>query len=159
MFAFYFAILSAITPPVALAVYAAAGIAKADLWKAGWSAVSIGAAAFIVPFMFVYEPAILMLDPALFGKTADLVTAGLLPILWAAGSATIGCVLLAAGLRGYLLSPCSAWQRVALVMSALGLIDPNLWTDIGGVLLTGLVVLSQLVSRRRLAEMVPKPGE
>ena len=61
MFAFYFAILSAITPPVALAVYAAAGLAKSDLWTTGWAAVKIGAAGFIVPFMFVYEPALLMI--------------------------------------------------------------------------------------------------
>ena len=61
MFAFYFAMLSAITPPVALAVYAAAGIAKSDLWASGWAAVKIGAAGFIVPFMFVYEPALLMI--------------------------------------------------------------------------------------------------
>ena len=61
MFAFYFAILSAITPPVALAVYAASGLAKSDLWKTGWAAVKIGAAGFVVPFMFVYEPALLMI--------------------------------------------------------------------------------------------------
>ena len=61
MFAFYFAILSAITPPVALAVYAAAGLAKSDLWATGWAAMKIGAAGFIVPFMFVYEPALLMI--------------------------------------------------------------------------------------------------
>ena len=61
MFAFYFAILSAITPPVALAVYAAAGLAKSDIWTTGWAAVRIGAAGFIVPFMFVYEPALLMI--------------------------------------------------------------------------------------------------
>src|SRR5574340_892448 len=61
MFAFYFAILSAITPPVALAVFAAASLGKTDLWKSGWEAVRIGAAGFIVPFMFVYEPSILMI--------------------------------------------------------------------------------------------------
>ena len=61
MFAFYFAVLSAITPPVALAVYAAAGIAKADLWRSGWAAVKIGAAGFIVPYMLIYEPALLMI--------------------------------------------------------------------------------------------------
>ena len=61
MFAFYFAVLSAITPPVALAVYAAAGLAKSNLWKTGWAAMKIGAAGFIVPFMFVYEPALLMI--------------------------------------------------------------------------------------------------
>jgi len=56
MFAFYFAILSAITPPVALAVFAAASLAKADMWDSGWAAMRIGAAGYIVPFMFVYEP-------------------------------------------------------------------------------------------------------
>jgi TRAP transporter 4TM/12TM fusion protein len=61
MFAFYFAVLSAITPPVALAVYAAAGLAKSDLWASGWAAVKIGAAGFIVPFMLVYEPALMMI--------------------------------------------------------------------------------------------------
>jgi TRAP transporter 4TM/12TM fusion protein len=159
MFAFYFAILSAITPPVALAVYAAAGIAKADLWTAGWAAVRIGAAAFIVPFMFVYEPAILMLDPALFGKTPDLVTAEWTRILVASGTATAGCVLLAAGLQGYLLAGCTLWQRVVLVVSAVMLIDPNLWTDLLGAAMAGGIAAMQLVTRRRIAEAVPRPGE
>jgi TRAP transporter 4TM/12TM fusion protein len=158
MFAFYFAILSAITPPVALAVFAAAGLAKADLWKSGWSAVKIGAAGFIVPFMFVYEPAILMLDPAVYGKTAALVTADWTRIVWASGTATIGCVLLAAGLAGYLLAACSLWQRALLVVAALCLIDPGLWTDLAGAGLTVLVVAVQLVGRRRLAEAVPRTG-
>jgi TRAP transporter 4TM/12TM fusion protein len=159
MFAFYFAILSAITPPVALAVYAAAGLAKADLWKSGWAAVSIGAPAFIVPFMFVYEPAILMLDPAVWGKSKDLVTADWARVLWASGTATIGCVLLAAGLQGYLLRACSLWQRGFLVLAALGLIDPGLLTDTIGAVLTAIVVFAQLVSQRQVAEMAPKPGE
>ena len=63
MFAFYFAILSAITPPVALAVFAAASLAKANMWDAGWAAMRVGAAGYIVPFMFVYEPALLMIGP------------------------------------------------------------------------------------------------
>ncbi len=159
MFAFYFAILSAITPPVALAVYAAAGLAKADLWKSGLSAVKIGAAAFIVPFMFVYEPALLMVDPAVYGKTRDLVTAEWTRILWASSTATIGCVLLAAGLAGYLLAAASLWQRVLLVVAALCLIDPGLWTDLAGAGLTLLVVAVQFIGRRRLAEAVPKPGQ
>ena len=61
MFAFYFAILSAITPPIALAVFAAAGLAKANIWDAGWAAMRVGAAGFIVPFMFVYDPSLLMI--------------------------------------------------------------------------------------------------
>ena len=84
MFAFYFAILSAITPPVALAVFAAAGLAKSDLWATGWAAVRIGAAGFIVPFMFVYEPALLM------RATSDIVTSSV--------TAIVGVACLAAGL-------------------------------------------------------------
>jgi TRAP transporter 4TM/12TM fusion protein len=160
MFAFYFAILSAITPPVALAVYAAAGLAKADLWRSGLAAVKIGAAAFIVPFMFVYEPAILMLDPALYGKTKDLITADWTRIVWSSGTATIGCVLLAAGLAGYFVAACSVWQRVALVAAAFCLIDPGVWTDLAGGALTAMVVIPQLVARRRHAEMLLlRPGE
>ncbi len=64
MFAFYFAILSAITPPVALAVFAAAGLARCNIWQAGWESVRIAAPTYIVPFMFVYEPSLLMIgDP------------------------------------------------------------------------------------------------
>jgi TRAP transporter 4TM/12TM fusion protein len=136
MFAFYFAILSAITPPVALAVFAAAGLAKADLWTSGWAAVRIGAAGFIVPFMFVYEPALLMVGD--WGV-----------ILWSTATASIGCVLLAAGLHGYLLRPSSLWQSALLVAAAFCLVKPGLETDIAGALLTGLVVAAQLLGQRR----------
>ena len=63
MFGFYFACLSAVTPPVALAVYAAASISKSSLWGAGWQAVKFAAAGFIVPFFFVYNPALLFSGP------------------------------------------------------------------------------------------------
>jgi TRAP transporter 4TM/12TM fusion protein len=125
MFAFYFAILSAITPPVALAVYAAAGLAKANLWEAGWAAVRVGAAGFIVPFMFIYEPALLMLNGW------DQWHVSLLAFI----SATIGCIALAAGLYGYLLAACRAWERVVLVVAALLLIAPELISSIIGIVL------------------------
>ncbi len=112
MFAFYFAILSAITPPVALAVFAAAGIAKADLWATGWAAVRIAATSFIVPFMFVYEPALLMIG--------DWPT-----IIWASFTATIGIMLFAAGLHGYFLTHSAHWQSALLVVAGLLLIDPH----------------------------------
>jgi TRAP transporter 4TM/12TM fusion protein len=136
MFALYFAVLSAITPPVALAVFAAAGLAKADMWQSGWQAVRIGAAGFIVPFMFVYEPALLMIGPWS-------------QVLPAIASASIGCVLLAAGLFGYLLRECSAWQRVALVAAALLLIKPGWITDSIGLVLALAVLASQWLGRAR----------
>ena len=144
MFALYFAVLSAITPPVALAVFAAAGLAKADLWEAGGQAVRIGAAGFIVPFMFVYEPALLMIGPWT-------------TVLPAVASATLGCVLLAAGLFGYLLRPCNGWQRVALVAAALLLIKPGWLTDGIGLALLAAVLAGQWAGRAR--DAAPASGE
>jgi TRAP-type uncharacterized transport system fused permease subunit len=138
MFAFYFAILSAITPPVALAVYAAGGLAKSDLWKTGWAAVKVGAAGFVVPFMFAYEPALLMI--------------GSWPtIVWRFVVSCIGICLLAAGLHGYLLRPMPYWERAVAIVAALLLVAPEPTTDIAGfVLIAGLLGL-QFAQRRTAA--------
>ena len=143
MFAFYFAILSAITPPVALAVYAAAGLAKADIWSSGWAAVKIGGAGFIIPFMFVYEPALLMQGdwPAIF---------------WSSLTAGIGVLLFAGGLHGYLITAASLWQRIALVVAGLGLIKPGLQTDLVGVALVTAVVAAQIITRRAASTAIAK---
>jgi TRAP transporter 4TM/12TM fusion protein len=133
MFAFYFAILSAITPPVALAVYAAAGLAKANLWEAGLAAVRVGAAGFIVPFMFIYEPALLML------KGWDDWDVSLLAFV----SATIGCMCLASGLHGYLLRESRIWERILLVAAAVLLIKPGYVTDAIGLALLATVIVNQ----------------
>jgi TRAP transporter 4TM/12TM fusion protein len=136
MFAFYFAILSAITPPVALAVYAAAGLAKANMWTSGWAAMRAAAPAYIVPFMFVYEPALLMI-----GDWQTTVHAFV--------TATFGVVLLSAGLFGYLLRAAAMWERALLVAAAVLLIKPGLITDLIGVGLFALVAGVQWTSRQR----------
>jgi len=141
MFAFYFAILSAITPPVALAVFAAASLAKADLWASGWAAVRVGAAGFIVPFMFVYEPMLLLIVK---DWSADW-----LFVTWAVISATVGVICLAGGLFGWLLAAASPWQRAALLVAAVCLIKPGLVTDAIGLSLLTLVVAVQWPARRR----------
>ena len=132
--AFEHAILSAITPPVALAVYAAAGLAKANLWQAGWTAVRVGAAGFIVPFMFVFEPSLLMIGD---WKV----------ILHSFTTAAIGTICLAAGLFGYLFREARVWERVFLVGAAVLLIKPGLITDLIGLGLIVAVGTSQLASR------------
>lgn len=147
MFAFYFAILSAITPPVALAVYAAAGIAKSELWKTGLAACRIGAAGFIVPFMFVYEPALLMLDPAKFGKTTSLITADWVPIVVSFGTAAVGCLLLSAGLHGYLVRASRMWESALLVAAAFLLSSSGWISDIAGLSIGGLVIVAQWLVR------------
>src|SRR5665647_338382 len=144
MFAFYFAILSAITPPVALAVFAASGIAKSDLWSTGWAAVKIGAAGFIVPYMFVYEPSLLMIGP---WQT----------IVSSCFTAVIGVVLFAGGLNGYLITAANYWQRALLVIGGLLLIEPGFTSDLIGAAIAGVVIASQIMTRR--AERLKVAGE
>jgi TRAP-type uncharacterized transport system fused permease subunit len=133
MFIFYYGLVSAITPPVALAVYAAAGLAKANLWESGWAAVRVGAAGFIVPFMFIYEPALLMIN----GWAEWHVSLGALI------TATIGCICLAAGMFGYLFREAHWWERACLLVAALLLIKPGIYTDIAGFVLLAAVAINQ----------------
>lgn len=136
MFALYFAVLSAITPPVALAVFAAAALAKANMWRAGFESVRIAAAGFIVPFMFVYEPALLAIGE---WQTIAL----------AAATATVGVMCLAAALYGYLLAPLALWQRLALATGAILLIKPGIVTDsVGLALLLGVGAMQWVAARR-----------
>jgi TRAP transporter 4TM/12TM fusion protein len=130
MFALYFAILSAITPPVALAVFAAAGLAKADMWQSGWAAVRVAAPAYVVPFMFVYQPALLMIgDPLEIGMALI--------------SSVVGAMLLAGSLFGYLITPCKRWHQVCLFVAAICLIKPGVETDALGLALLLPVLWSQ----------------
>ncbi|MGE3988239.1 TRAP transporter permease [Pseudorhodoplanes sp.] len=145
LFALYFAVLSAITPPVALAVFAAAGIAKADLWASGWAAVKIGAAGFIVPFMFVFQPALLMI-----GSWPDIIVAF--------GTASCGILLFAGGLHGYFITAANHWQRVLLCVGGLLLIDPGLVTDSVGAVLAAIVILSQWYARRQAPGKAADPA-
>jgi TRAP transporter 4TM/12TM fusion protein len=132
MFAFYFSCLSAVTPPVALAVYAAASIGGARLWGAGLQAVKFAAAGFIVPFFFVYSPALLF-----EGTWAE--------VLRVLCTGTIGVVALAAALEGQFLRPATWPERGLFMAAAFLLIDPNLTTDvIGLVLLAGGLGLQKL---------------
>jgi TRAP-type uncharacterized transport system fused permease subunit len=135
MFAFYFAILSAITPPVALAVYAAATLAKADLWQSGWAAVRVGAAGFIVPFMFVFEPALLLMVKDWSAQWAE--------VALACATAVLGVACLAGALHGWFAGRAALWQRVLLGAAALLLIKPGLVTDLAGVALVATVLAAQ----------------
>ena len=133
LFVFYFAIISAITPPVALAVYAAAGIGKTPLWATGIAALRMGATGFIVPFFFVYGPALLLV-----GEWGQVILAVL--------SACAGVVLLAASLHGFLLSPLRPWERLAAGAASLLLIHSGWKTDLIGLALAGGVILSQRIA-------------
>ena len=146
LFALYFAILSAITPPVALSVFAAAGIAGANMWNAGLAAVRAAAPAYIVPFMFVYEPALLFIvDEGQHWYHA----------LWPIATAMMGVIALAGGLFGWLFGYANMVQRVLLVVGALSLIKPGGMTDLVGFGILGAVVLWQLLARRQPPAVQP----
>ena len=130
MFVLYHAVLSAITPPVCLAAFAGAAIAEADAMRTGFEAVKLGAIAFIVPFFFVYEPALLL--------KGDLVT-----VAQACVTAAIGLVALASGIQGRLLRNVPSWQRVLLVAGGLQLIIPGLLTDVTGLGIFAGILLIQ----------------
>ena len=139
MFVFYFAILSAITPPVALAVYAANGISRANLWDSSIAALRLGATGYIIPFMFVFGPSLLFIGTAT-------------QVIQTAFTAIVGVVCLAAGLSGYLLQRAAAWERALLVISALVLIKPGLLTDAIGLALIAATLVNQIVVTRKLRE-------
>jgi TRAP transporter 4TM/12TM fusion protein len=132
LFVFYFAIISAITPPVAMAVYAAAGIGGSNLWRTGLEAVRIGATGFVIPYMFVYGHSLLMI-----GSWETVVTTII--------SASIGVTALSAGLMGWFLKEATYPERTILVAGALLLIKPGLYTDaIGLALLIFVIVIQKL---------------
>ncbi len=140
MFAFYFAILSAITPPVALAVYAAAGLAKSELWSTGLAAVRLGAAGFLVPFLFVYQPELLLIGEP--GRVAVAV-----------GTAMLGVLALAAALTGQWLRACGPGERFALGLAALLLVSPERLAELVGL---GLLAGTTFLQLRR--NRLPVPG-
>jgi len=130
LFVVYFSIISAITPPVAVAAYAAAGIADANPNKVGFTAVKLGLAAVIVPFMFIYRP--------------DLLFEGhILEVIWSFATALIGVFALAGGIIGWVLRKAVLVERVVLVMAGLTLIYPGLASDIIGFGGIGVVLVHQ----------------
>jgi len=133
LFFFYFGMLSLITPPDCLPVYVAAAIARADFWKSGWTAMRLGITAYIVPFIFVLHPALILVG-----------TAG--EIVLAVATAALGVILIGVGTAGYLFRPLGLGKRLLLWLAGLLLLIPawsGLWifADALGLLLGILLVL------------------
>ncbi len=130
LFVFYFGIVADITPPVALAAYAAAGIARANPMRTGLTATRLGISAFLIPYIFVMNPALLLIN------TPPLEAAHVI------ASSLIGVLGLSAAVIGYWRIDLRVWERAVLVAGALGLIDPGLATDAVGLACLGVVWLS-----------------
>ena len=131
MFCFYFAMFANLTPPVALASFAAAGLSGGSPMKTGWQSVRLALAGFIVPFMFVYNPQLLLENVTLLTGIQVVVTA------------CIGVVLIAAAVEGYLLGRMHVILRIIAGVGAFLLIDSGLITDIGGIVCLAVILLAQ----------------
>ncbi|MFA5522121.1 MAG: TRAP transporter permease [Castellaniella sp.] len=133
LFVLYFAVLSAITPPVALAVYAANGISRASLYDTSVAAVKLGLTGFIIPFMFVFGPSLLL--------EGDIMT-----IITTTISAVVGVTCLAAAMHSsFFFGTARIWERAMLLAAALLLIKPGVMTDLIGAGLIALTIASQLM--------------
>jgi TRAP transporter 4TM/12TM fusion protein len=143
LFVLYFAVLSAITPPVAMAVYAANGISRAGLVESSWAAVKLGLTGYIIPFMFVFGPSLLLIG--------DLDR-----IMLTIVTSTIGVICLAGGLHRYFFFGTARWwESLMLIAAAFVLIKPGLTTDLIGVGLVGLTIASQILLRPSEPQPVP----
>jgi len=141
MFVFYFGIIADITPPVALAAFSGAGIAKADPMKTGFNATKLAIAAFLVPFIFVFNPQMLLINVELMSGAWMLVTA------------LIGIVAVSSGIMGWLVCGQSVLERLLFVTSGLMLIVPGVVTDIIGLGLFSLGITIQIVKNKKLAKV------
>lgn len=135
MFVFYFGILADLTPPTAISTYATSSIAGADVWRTQWTAMMLALSGFIIPFSFAYDPALLMQG------------ATVVQIALRTAAATLGILMLAAGLIGYLRAPARPWERAVLLAGAFLLIFPGVWSDLAGLACFVVVLLSQRAAR------------
>lgn len=135
LFIIYWGVVSFITPPVCMAVFVASGIAESNIMKTGWTAVRLGITAFIVPFAFVYKPALL-----LQGSSGDII----MTII----SCGIGIVAIAYGLGDYFLTRLSRLSRALLLVGGSTLLFTDGIYLIGGGAMVALVIVWQLMIRR-----------
>jgi len=134
-FVFYFGILADLTPPTAISTYATASIAGADVWRTQALGMLLSLSGFIIPFAYVYDPALL------------LIGASVPQIALRTAAATLGVIMLSAALIGYLRGPTRLWERALLLAGALLLIFPGGWTGAAGLLCFAAVLVSQRAAR------------
>jgi len=144
-FVFYYGVLADITPPVALAAYAGASMAGADPFRTGNTAFRLGLGKALVPFVFVYGPAMLLVTPGFTWPSFFLVVTG----------AVIGIVFLSAAFSGYALATLRTWERWLIGIAALPVIAPDLKTTLVGLAIASPVILSQMLKLRSRTASAP----
>ncbi|MFJ7824875.1 TRAP transporter permease [Psychrobacillus sp. NPDC096623] len=137
LFVFYFGIIADITPPVALAAFAAAGVSGGDPIKTGVVAAKLAVAAFIIPYMVIFSPALLMIDTNLW------------EILWVVFTAITGMIAIGAGMIGYWYRKVTWIERIFAIGAGLLLIYPESFSDIAGLIIFAILLLIQLFTREK----------
>jgi TRAP transporter 4TM/12TM fusion protein len=148
LFVFYFGIIAAITPPVALGAYVAAGIAGSPPFRTGWVSCRLALVAFILPYMFVYEPNLIL--------RGEISPAG---AIQACITGIIGSAALASALQGYVFRPLRMVFRLMLGAAAFCLIKPGTITDIVGGLLVAFILIVEFTAWRRVGQRPPVPTQ
>ena len=141
MFVLYYAILSEITPPVCLSAYAGASIAGANAMQTGWRAFRLGIVAYIIPFIFVFQPALLLTGE--FSHVAQALV-----------TSFIGVITLAGGMQGYLMVRCFLWERVLLLAAGIALLYPEIYSDLAGL---GVILFIGMLQYLRRGKALPEP--
>lgn len=139
MFCFYFAMFANLTPPVALAAFAAAGIAGGSPMKTGWASVKLALAGFILPYMFVYNTDLLLLDTPIAKAVQVAITAA------------VGVFLISVAVEGFLFGKVNVVLRIVGLIGAYLLIDSGLTTDIIGIAIFVCIVIFQKTTAKKSA--------
>jgi TRAP-type uncharacterized transport system fused permease subunit len=137
MFVFYFGIVADITPPVALAAYAGSAIAKSDPMRTALNASKLAIAAFLIPYMFCLNPAMLLIDTTAAEFVMIIITS------------VIGMYAISAALEGFMLTNLNPLMRIILAAAGLMLIYPGTLTDIIGIVITALIFAVEIPKRKR----------
>ncbi len=135
-FVFYFGIVADLTPPVALAAYAGAAIAQANPMKTALTSTKLAIGAFIVPYVFALNPAMLFIDTTAFEVVTICITS------------LVGMFGVSAALQGYLFTNMKWYERVVSAVGGLLLIYPGLVTDVVGLALVGIMIIVQIVEKK-----------
>jgi len=130
LFCFYFAIIACVTPPVSICAYAGAGIADADPVKTGFKAAKLALVGFVIPYMFVYNPALIT-----HGSIGNIILSSI--------TALIGVVVLAGGLQGWLLCKTTLAEKWLTIVAGFAMMTPHLWVTLCGFLLLAFIVVKQ----------------
>lgn len=146
LFVLYFGVVADITPPVALAAYAGAGIAGANAMKTGFQAVKLALAAFIVPYIFALDSTLILVEGVVAGEVIFVSLFTAIPVII---TAVLGILCLGIAVEGYMIDYCRFYERIAMLVAALGLLIPGTLSDIVGlVVLVGVYVLQKQRSKK-----------